>query len=86
MTMTEPHDQDETGCCTAQRFRTEILMGWRLVRDPELRALHRKLRHDRPAVLDLKQFAGTERRLVEGHGIGSPPHRKHRREADGGVV
>src|SRR5712692_3069061 len=77
---------DEASRCTAQGLRDEVLMRWRLVGYPELRAVHCELRHHRAAILDLEQFSCTERRLVELHGIGAAAHREHRREADDGSV
>src|SRR6266404_1559067 len=79
-------DQDETSRCTAQGLRAEVLMRWRLVCYPELRALYCELRHHRAAILDLEQFVCAERRLVERHRIGATAHREHRSEADNGFV
>src|SRR5580700_10473984 len=74
------HHQDHAHRAAAKRFGTKIKMFRRLVREPELGPVHRQASHNLPFfVFDAKQFAGSERPLVESNCTGPPSNRKQRR-------
>src|SRR5262245_32420754 len=77
------HDEDESRRRASESFRTEVLVLWRLIGDPELRHLYRELSDDGAVIaLDLEQFCRAEGGLVERYGFRAAAHGKHRGESD----